>query len=112
MELVFDVVGIHQYEPGLISNKSFTETGGVIGRAGHCDWIIPDSKRIISGEHARISYQDGAFFLTDISSNGIRVKDGRSEEHTSELQSRENLVCRLLLEKKKYKQQNALRLPT
>src|SRR5690606_39418160 len=27
----------------------------------------------------------------------------RSEEHTSELQSRENLVCRLLLEKKKYK---------
>src|SRR5207302_11250676 len=35
-----------------------------------------------------------------------RVKDlvpdlSRSEEHTSELQSRENLVCRLLLEKKK-----------
>src|SRR5690606_39281772 len=28
----------------------------------------------------------------------------RSEEHTSELQSRENLVCRLLLEKKKKKQ--------
>src|SRR5690606_33668485 len=27
----------------------------------------------------------------------------RSEEHTSELQSRENLVCRLLLEKKKSK---------
>src|SRR5690606_42064692 len=27
--------------------------------------------------------------------------NGRSEEHTSELQSRENLVCRLLLEKKK-----------
>src|SRR5436309_8613738 len=32
-----------------------------------------------------------------------RVPPGpsRSEEHTSELQSRENLVCRLLLEKKK-----------
>src|SRR5690606_32447558 len=29
--------------------------------------------------------------------------DLRSEEHTSELQSRENLVCRLLLEKKKKK---------
>src|SRR5690606_40140072 len=28
----------------------------------------------------------------------------RSEEHTSELQSRENLVCRLLLEKKKQEQ--------
>src|SRR5690606_41470154 len=32
-----------------------------------------------------------------------RVATGRSEEHTSELQSRENLVCRLLLEKKKKK---------
>src|SRR5207302_4661215 len=29
------------------------------------------------------------------------VPYNRSEEHTSELQSRENLVCRLLLEKKK-----------
>src|SRR5690606_41611474 len=28
------------------------------------------------------------------------VENARSEEHTSELQSRENLVCRLLLEKK------------
>src|SRR5690606_39754949 len=30
-----------------------------------------------------------------------QVGGNRSEEHTSELQSRENLVCRLLLEKKK-----------
>src|SRR5690606_25620615 len=33
----------------------------------------------------------------------------RSEEHTSELQSRENLVCRLLLEKKKKKNQGTQR---
>src|SRR5215475_15888337 len=32
----------------------------------------------------------------------------RSEEHTSELQSRENLVCRLLLEKKKKKRSTPL----
>src|SRR5690606_41952766 len=32
---------------------------------------------------------------------GAESADARSEEHTSELQSRENLVCRLLLEKKK-----------
>src|SRR5436305_11264449 len=31
-----------------------------------------------------------------------RVKPARSEEHTSELQSRPHLVCRLLLEKKKH----------
>src|SRR2546430_8153104 len=32
---------------------------------------------------------------------GIAPGDTRSEEHTSELQSQSNLVCRLLLEKKK-----------
>src|SRR5258707_4548375 len=31
----------------------------------------------------------------------FRLRAGRSEEHTSELQSRQYLVCRLLLEKKK-----------
>src|SRR3989442_5639090 len=30
------------------------------------------------------------------------LREARSEEHTSELQSRPHLVCRLLLEKKKY----------
>src|SRR5215469_18781881 len=34
---------------------------------------------------------------------------GRSEEHTSELQSRRDLVCRLLLEKKK---NNEFKIPT
>src|SRR2546427_6660696 len=34
---------------------------------------------------------------------------GRSEEHTSELQSQSNLVCRLLLEKKKSRPINKLR---
>src|SRR5439155_25460847 len=32
---------------------------------------------------------------------GLACKEGRSEEHTSELQSRGHIVCRLLLEKKK-----------
>src|SRR2546427_5843304 len=34
---------------------------------------------------------------------GRRESSARSEEHTSELQSQSNLVCRLLLEKKKKK---------
>src|SRR5690606_39713251 len=48
-------------------------------------------------------YASGCLFageeaaLKDASS----LRGARSEEHTSELQSRENLVCRLLLEKKK-----------
>src|SRR5206468_8021589 len=37
---------------------------------------------------------------------GKRERTGRSEEHTSELQSRSDLVCRLLLEKKKKKKKD------
>src|SRR5690606_42151001 len=41
--------------------------------------------------------------LAPASGHSGRDTSLRSEEHTSELQSRENLVCRLLLEKKKKK---------
>src|SRR5438132_9103249 len=40
-------------------------------------------------------------FLLDLSASGFRASHTRSEEHTSELQSHSDLVCRLLLEKKK-----------
>src|SRR2546430_8412492 len=56
------------------------------GIAGHVDGI----------EIARIHLYH-AFRRVD----DDRCVSGRSEEHTSELQSQSNLVCRLLLEKKK-----------
>src|SRR5204863_7152116 len=40
-------------------------------------------------------------FLISSIRGGVKKKHNRSEEHTSELQSRRDLVCRLLLEKKK-----------
>src|SRR3712207_8686858 len=44
----------------------------------------------------RIGFQDNHFMQTV----NVYERDARSEEHTSELQSRQYLVCRLLLEKK------------
>src|SRR5688572_31690431 len=41
----------------------------------------------------------GAEFNAELE-RGRELEGGRSEEHTSELQSQSNLVCRLLLEKK------------
>src|SRR2546427_5154161 len=60
------------------------------------------------GEHAevqdRVSRDESERRGTDLLT-GERAREGgrcvRSEEHTSELQSQSNLVCRLLLEKKK-----------
>src|SRR5688572_31597875 len=41
----------------------------------------------------------------------VRFAHARSEEHTSELQSQSNLVCRLLLEKKKTESTEKLTVP-
>src|SRR2546422_728630 len=43
------------------------------------------------------------WYYSDTHQHAMRMLVGRSEEHTSELQSRLHLVCRLLLEKKKKK---------
>src|SRR2546430_4376000 len=44
-----------------------------------------------------------------VSVDRVRSRGTRSEEHTSELQSQSNLVCRLLLEKKNTSQDNPFR---
>src|SRR5690606_41388247 len=59
---------------------------------------------LASGDYtvtAYFTYTNSANFVRkDSAKTIITIKPGlRSEEHTSELQSRENLVCRLLLEK-------------
>src|SRR3712207_8184592 len=55
-------------------------------------WSVRILERILAGKGKQEHFQ----LLLDLSDNM------RSEEHTSELQSRQYLVCRLLLEKKKY----------
>src|SRR5690606_40331990 len=66
-----------------------------LARQGRADALVitPESLALL------LSYPDTAAQLAGL--RGIVVDEWRSEEHTSELQSRENLVCRLLLEKKK-----------
>src|SRR2546429_6639604 len=61
-------------------------------RSGSCDDVYYDAER------KRIYAIAGEGFIS--------VVQQRSEEHTSELQSRLHLVCRLLLEKKKKKKCN------
>jgi type VI secretion system protein ImpI len=78
MELVFDMVSAQQFVPGLLTNKTFKQAGGIIGRAEDCDWVIPDRKRVVSSHHAEVSYRDGAFYITDTSSNGIQLKDSNA----------------------------------
>src|SRR5947209_16855131 len=58
---------------------------------------------IVSADIARQTGSPGGLLLTWVITGVLTVAAAlsRSEEHTSELQSRQYLVCRLLLEKKK-----------
>src|SRR5690606_42008605 len=58
---------------------------------------------LVAGQHGRAGALRLEVVRDDEHVVAARVVALRSEEHTSELQSRENLVCRLLLEKKKRK---------
>src|SRR5690349_22896457 len=58
-----------------------------------------DKQLMIEGGDLKLQYRDPVARL--LSPSKLPDNSARSEEHTSELQSRRDLVCRLLLEKKK-----------
>src|SRR3712207_7629485 len=65
-----------------------------------------DDDRRQQPQHRAVASAEAVEGLPDddrVERGQARQQHGRSEEHTSELQSRQYLVCRLLLEKKKNK---------
>src|SRR3712207_7055485 len=71
--------------------------GNADGRCAAIGKLVTTYQVALAEGHVGIVYPH---VLVGIGSQSI-VADERSEEHTSELQSRQYLVCRLLLEKKK-----------
>src|SRR5690606_41143909 len=67
-------------------------------KAGIAQLVEHDLAKVGVASSSLVSRSSFSLFFNDF---GAIAKRLRSEEHTSELQSRENLVCRLLLEKKK-----------
>src|SRR5690625_5806514 len=78
------------------------ERGGDPGRQPHA---VQGQRRLVGEPQPRQVDQPGgrlqAQVLRSVRVAALVEREGRSEEHTSELQSRGQLVCRLLLEKKK-----------
>src|SRR5258708_8288514 len=95
---------------GKLAPEAFRDAKAVAARAAIKDQEVANVDVVSDGElfrrddnrfgppNAMINY-----FAAKIPgfSGELRPKTGRSEEHTSELQSPDHLVCRLLLEKKK-----------
>src|SRR5690606_41637193 len=88
--------GVHRYLHSFPTRRS-SDLGDVYRLVGEVDQVPGGEQRLIFG-HAVTDAVIGQARDQNIIALGVEM---RSEEHTSELQSRENLVCRLLLEKKK-----------
>src|SRR5690554_7607292 len=70
------------------------------------DWLASDDKSLMQAVYTICTYQFPDLKIEEFTSKFRDLRHQcwmRSEEHTSELQSRPHLVCRLLLEKKKKK---------
>src|SRR3712207_2344649 len=77
------------------SEKIVTEELGVRLSKAFNDFEVAPMASASLGQVHKARLRDGRAVA-------VKVQRPRSEEHTSELQSRQYLVCRLLLEKKKY----------
>ncbi|UWR01317.1 type VI secretion system-associated FHA domain protein TagH (plasmid) [Rhodobacteraceae bacterium S2214] len=54
-----------------------TERGAQIGRSTAMDWTLPDPDRHISSHHFDITFENGQYFLTDTSTNGLFMDGSR-----------------------------------
>lgn len=75
MELVLEICN-GQGLSDVARKHSFGEAGGRLGRGSACDWVIPDPRKHLSGQHATVSFRGGAFYLTDTSRNGTFTSAG------------------------------------
>src|SRR2546426_9147832 len=68
-------------------------------------YLMKSGTRTVSATISPLKHKINVNTLEHTAAERLELNDIRSEEHTSELQSPCNLVCRLLLEKKKKIQQ-------
>src|SRR5690349_703475 len=88
-------------DTGIFDDGRYWEITAEYAKASPDDLLIRISVRNHGAEPARIHVLPHLWFRNTWSW-GLDDRRPRSEEHTSELQSRRDLVCRLLLEKKNY----------
>ncbi|MBU2713333.1 type VI secretion system-associated FHA domain protein TagH [Zooshikella harenae] len=75
MELLLKVISPQRHEMGQNAMRVFQPSGGTIGRANQNDWVLPDKHRHLSSKHATITYEQGAYFITDTSTNGVYINN-------------------------------------
>jgi type VI secretion system FHA domain protein len=67
--------------PGNVRNTKpshiFAEQGGTIGRGPGNAWIVEDPEKFISSKHSQILFENGHYYLSDLSTNGTFFNGSR-----------------------------------
>ena len=71
MNLTLEIANPREANPRDDPRHVFGEDGGSIGRASTNSWVLTHNK--VSGQHARISFRSGVFYIQDTSRNGVSV---------------------------------------
>lgn len=59
----------------------FDERGGTLGRSPSNHLVLMDNEKVVSGEHATITYENGSYHYSDTSLNGTRVINRNQRIH-------------------------------
>ncbi len=73
MSLCLTITSYHKITPGQCAEKSMNQGSMAIGRSSDNDWVLPDPERLVSSQHCVIQYEDGRYYLTDNSTNGVEL---------------------------------------
>jgi len=73
MTLTLQITNMTTLPDGGSTRYSCTEGRFEIGRDGGMDWTLPDPNRFVSSCHAEVRWENGAYWLYDVSTNGTFV---------------------------------------
>ena len=74
MTLTLKIENYDVLEDGGPAHITVQGRGFSAGRSSNMDWVLPDPARHISSRHFEVTFQDGTYYLTDVSTNGIFLK--------------------------------------
>lgn len=95
MALTLKLISPDHLIDGQAPEYTFNELGGTIGRKPMNDFVLLDPERYISGKHALIEFNNGHYFITDTSTNGVFINDSKTplgQGNTAELMSGDKIT--------------------
>ena len=70
MSIVISIVKLPDSAVDTKATHTFAQQGGTIGRSSDNAWVLEDAERFISSQHSEISFENGQYYITDLSTNG------------------------------------------